>query len=512
MIEWDNASQAELMLIAKETNACLFSDIGGFFRPELQSTVADLKDNPAMSVEILAPLLASGRLMRSAADCLYHGRLCSLKTAQKHIAGTSCIPYSRRGVQLGHKDDATIYAIAFIGLRLLLQESDITLENVVGADFSLYERFLGHLYYFETHEICPTTLGWAFARPRMFCRMRHKEKVLEEISPLASFSKLFWRAINYTWREIFFAHKPEYHTELCIDSELEKELQWAQQRPSSQQCGLPAVSMDDPLCFRKVLTEGEELFLRSYMLKWPDSVYQLNQNPDTSFQSHSSGKALPTIIKNCSIMYWANASPERWISGTEAVCTQGFPIHPEVTRALPAETRLCSFHTKRQERSTRHMWCQAGNSMNCLVMGLLNFHSSMCWKPVHVPDLLSNIRAGRLFLWKKSLEEVSLGSKGSAKGIGVSDAAATDDEMDPDYFNLGGKGQGQKRKCEHELELAHSSLPRRRMIGKQEDTSAASLSFALRKQLLLRGRLHPNSGQPAMNGGGAAFRLGIGGA
>lgn len=44
MIEWDNASQAELMLIAKETNACLFSDIGGFFRPELQSTVADLKD------------------------------------------------------------------------------------------------------------------------------------------------------------------------------------------------------------------------------------------------------------------------------------------------------------------------------------------------------------------------------------------------------------------------------------------------------------------------------------
>lgn len=82
-----------------------------------------------MSVEILAPLLASGRLMRSAADCLYHGRLCSLKTAQKHIAGTSCIPYSRRGVQLGHKDDATIYAIAFIGLRLLLQESDITLER-----------------------------------------------------------------------------------------------------------------------------------------------------------------------------------------------------------------------------------------------------------------------------------------------------------------------------------------------------------------------------------------------
>lgn len=51
----------------------------------------------------------------------------------------------------------------------------------MGADFSLYERFLGHLYYFETHEICPTTLGWAFARPRMFCRMRHKEKARDLI-------------------------------------------------------------------------------------------------------------------------------------------------------------------------------------------------------------------------------------------------------------------------------------------------------------------------------------------
>ena len=131
MVEWDGACQAELKLIAKETGACLFSDISSFFRPEVLETIDFLKQNPAMSVEILAPLLATGRLMKTSAHCLSHNRLCCLKTASSHKAGTMCTPYSKRGVQLGLKDECTLHSIAWVGLRLLLQEPDITQESLV---------------------------------------------------------------------------------------------------------------------------------------------------------------------------------------------------------------------------------------------------------------------------------------------------------------------------------------------------------------------------------------------
>jgi hypothetical protein len=100
------------------------------------------------------------------------------------------------------------------------------------------------------------------------------------------------------------------------------------------------VHRDDPLCFRKVLSLSEELSVRSYALKWPDAAYQLNQDPDSSFQTHSAGTTLATLIRNCYMIYWDKADPERWLSGTEAICTQGWPVHPEVRRVMSPETAL----------------------------------------------------------------------------------------------------------------------------------------------------------------------------
>ena len=50
------------------------------------------------------------------------------------------------------------------------------LRNVLKADISLFDRFLSHLYYLEVVEVCPSQLGWPCARPRQYCRMRHKAK------------------------------------------------------------------------------------------------------------------------------------------------------------------------------------------------------------------------------------------------------------------------------------------------------------------------------------------------
>ena len=135
---------------------------------------------------------------------------------------------------------------------------------------------------------------------------------------------------------MFFAHRPEYEKHLCVEDELGKELIWAQSRPNSLAYNEPPIDRADPLCFRKVLTASEELSVRSYSLKWPDAAYQLNQNPGSSFETHSSGQNLATLIKNCYMIYWENANPQRWMTGTEAICTQGFPVHPEVLRILPS--------------------------------------------------------------------------------------------------------------------------------------------------------------------------------
>ena len=82
-----------------------------------------------MCVEILGPLIASGRAMRDRAFCLHHQKECILQCAKRHTAGTSCVPYSRRGLGLGLKDVATLYSLAWIGLRLLIQEPDVTQEK-----------------------------------------------------------------------------------------------------------------------------------------------------------------------------------------------------------------------------------------------------------------------------------------------------------------------------------------------------------------------------------------------
>ena len=131
MIEFDPQNQQELLLVARETGACLFGDIGGFFRPELSEVLEQLRQKPMMCVEVLAPVLASGRAVKSSCFCLTHQRHCCLKSARRHVAGTSCVPYSKRGSGAALMDFNTVYSLCWIGLRMLLQEPDITNEPPV---------------------------------------------------------------------------------------------------------------------------------------------------------------------------------------------------------------------------------------------------------------------------------------------------------------------------------------------------------------------------------------------
>lgn len=150
---------------------------------------------------MLTPLIMSGRAITTRGKRLYHKKTCSLKSRRRHTAGTSCKPFSRRGAGLNTGDRDTIYTLAWIGLRRELQEPDVTQENVVSFPVSMINNLLGDLYHVDTVTLDSTNFGLPCARERQYIRLRHKHKILAELSPVTTFAKRFFRAVKFHWSE-----------------------------------------------------------------------------------------------------------------------------------------------------------------------------------------------------------------------------------------------------------------------------------------------------------------------
>lgn len=74
----------------------------------------------------------------------------------------------------------------------------------------------------------------------------------------------------------------------------------------------------------------------------------------------------------------AARSCSRWLLPTEALMTQGFPVHP----VYHQQYRICSFNFARDTpRKPRSVCAQAGNSMNVICPYLCILHSAVCWRP-----------------------------------------------------------------------------------------------------------------------------------
>lgn len=215
-------------------------------------------------------------------------RICNLRTARRHQAGTSCRPFSRRGSRLGLLDTESLALLAWIGLRVTLQEGDITQENVESFCCDLLVRFLSPFYYIDRYVGDPTYFGWPVARPRQYLRLRHREKVLAELSPLSTFAKRFWRAIEFEWTQLVCFHKEMFFNQGVRQNEITEELMWAQGRPNSRAHGRAPVTMDDDQPFLQCLTESEDICWRAYKARWPGTAGQLNQDAMSGHGSHSS--------------------------------------------------------------------------------------------------------------------------------------------------------------------------------------------------------------------------------
>ena len=108
--------------------------------------------------------------MKRRAWCIKHQRECFLQTSMSHTAGSSCTAHSKQGKQLAFADRNAIHFLAWAGMRLEVQEAEITLENVAEFPTSVLERLLGPAYFIEAHVMDPRTFGF-FGRNFMilFC-------------------------------------------------------------------------------------------------------------------------------------------------------------------------------------------------------------------------------------------------------------------------------------------------------------------------------------------------------
>ena len=201
-IEWNSHSQAECLVGADLDDSCVFGDIAQFYVESIRSNVLpELLNHPAMAIAALTPLIMSGRAVQSTGFCLRHNKSCALKTCRRHIAGTSCKPFSRRGAGLGVCDGDILYTLSWVALRRLLQESDVTQENVRSFPVKVIADLLSDLYHVDSCVMEAIDFGSPCARARQFIRLRHKVKILSETTPLSRFAQRFHRMVNFHWSQ-----------------------------------------------------------------------------------------------------------------------------------------------------------------------------------------------------------------------------------------------------------------------------------------------------------------------
>jgi site-specific DNA-cytosine methylase len=327
-----------------------------------------------------------------------------------HVAGTPCTDFSSRGTQNGVMGKSFVFFLAWIGMRIMLQESVVIQENVTQFCTDTLMSLLGHLYCFQIVELCPTQLGWPVARMRRWTVMRHKYKTGAFKMPLTIFTKLFYKPLLFgmniastipAWFCFFVASA----------AELLEEFEWASNRPESAYDGDGTfTAMTGPFgTFWQVLTDCEKNFLSIYRSTWPGVLHSLNQNPLIS-PTHSTSSHVHTVIKNAGIIWplvcnintyvilgimpyvfyvrsqidtkpnhldKQNPLPvrsdfhHRWLMAREALLVQGFPISTELSLGQP----VCSFAMPGRDSiyvtGRTATIGQAGNAMHTEVCGVI---------------------------------------------------------------------------------------------------------------------------------------------
>ena len=287
-IEWYQASQEELRLHPHGPKH-IAGNIMQFYQSAIAQKLEELQ-KIGRAMEVLPDLIKSGKAVRRAAPCLVCNRTCAVPEARLHIAGTPCTDWSSMGAKAGAQGATMLHFMCWLGMRRLIQEACIVQENVVRFAVSFITDNIGDLYFVDVTTENASDYGVPCTRERKFTVLRHKLKTMPWRSPLTVFTRIFYRQCTTNFNVFFFANA----------SELKEDMGWAGARRKSiaTQDGIDVESLDveDASAWRSVLTHEETKFLDRYLVKWPNRVYYLNQNPAVTAMK-SAETRLNTMIK-----------------------------------------------------------------------------------------------------------------------------------------------------------------------------------------------------------------------
>ena len=393
-VGWDKACQEELGRHPNPPDH-MFGDIGHFYTERVADTLASIQaSGTKLSLDALKPMIMTGKAMRPCAPCLVHGGgLCEHPRAKIHDAGPPCIAFSPMGKQDKNEGKSMIHIAAWFGMRRMLREPVLVVEESNRFDPKIYGEWLGDIYYIQTRVVDPTHFGWCGRRPRLWAVMLLKDSLLSPPRLMVDVINHYKRELQATWDVLLVADREEE-----LKGELEQELQWACKRPKSQAKGkdLLALQKAGYNLYLAALTPMEEEYLNEYQQQKPGAVVMLNQNPASGFGMASTDDGLLyTIIHNPGL-HWSQKH-RRWLSGSEMLLSQGFPVVSRLANPRGSPARCASFcasvgsgKSTTEPGSSRTRNCkvaQAGNSMNISVCGFMKVYILLFVELMDMPGL-----------------------------------------------------------------------------------------------------------------------------
>lgn len=130
------------------------------------------------------------------------------RMAYAHVAGTSCVAFAPNGAQKGVRDASIVPFLAWVGLRIALQEPIVLHENSKRFPTELLlQRLLGHLYVIDPTDVEALCYGGTVRRERKLTRLIHRQKAMLPDSPsFMSFNARFFRECSMHWKEYYWQH------------------------------------------------------------------------------------------------------------------------------------------------------------------------------------------------------------------------------------------------------------------------------------------------------------------
>ena len=341
---------------------------------------------PASKLEKILPYCD----VKVRAKCKRHCRVCRVKKADIHFAGTSCTDHSSFGKNKKFRGPTAKLFFLWCAMRRKLREKVVIHENVVLFGLAKLRQHLGDLYITMADVTDPETDGYAGTRKRQYTllilRCLFEGHVIEDkladsagsqsiISP-ARVDRVVTHTMNLpTTRSKLFAAKcgHTWHAyAVGSGEELERDLTWARQRLSvKERWAKPTTTKyvdDGQDSWLGAFTVSERDRFDLYQSMWPNEACDVRQNPLERPGVRSRNGKLSCLMAGMGIIF----SPElgRWLIPIELWLTMGFPVTPAgVSRTGVVCQFSRGFPNAPRTRTRASQLKQIGNAMHVESVG-----------------------------------------------------------------------------------------------------------------------------------------------